>query len=356
LLPPRVGLWATMATARALAASLPGGVLMDPEFPRLMPLNDGPAIPASGQVRVVDHILVQVSHTRNRLIWMVTSGMGRFGLPDVELRDAPPNLASNLLPVVNGIAQRLIERAMRFTQETGHFEENASRPEYLPLRAEMTLRLSDVRRAYEEIEEPEEEAGEDSPSDAFPAFAEDFPEESLPRWDDGAEPAVRVRLEMHPGQRGQPALIRILPPAAYRGSSGVWLNEMLTELFGSDPQLALIERGDAAMEEAHQRAKEELPRVRSRFLSGFRSGEVLHVKHGFPTEDGHEYMWIAVTGWDDDRIRGSLANDPQYRDDLRAGQTVEIHEDEVFDWLIVHADGRMEGAYTNRIIEEQSEG
>jgi uncharacterized protein YegJ (DUF2314 family) len=353
LLPPRVGLWATLATARALASALPGGVIMDPEFPRLMPrLEREKELPDTGQIHAVDHILVQVSHTKNHLIWMTTSGMGRFGLPDIELRDAPPNLASNLLPVVNGVAQWLIERAMRFTQENGSFEEEASRPEYLPLRAEMKLTLSNVRRAYEDIAE---EMSEDGP-DPLPTFADDFPGEPAPEWmGEGAEPMVRLRLEMHAGQRGNPALVRILPPTAYRGSPGIWLNEVLTELFGSDPQLARIETGDAAMEEAHLRAREELPYVRSRFLSGFHLGEVLHVKHGFPTGEGHEYMWIAVTGWSDDVIRGSLANDPQYRDDLRAGQTVEIHEDEVYDWLIVHADGRTEGAYTNRIIEDQSD-
>jgi uncharacterized protein YegJ (DUF2314 family) len=237
---------------------------------------------------------------------------------------------------------------MRFTAETGNFDEEPhdTPPEYLPLRAEMTLTLANVRRAYEN--EGDEEQGSDSDG---VENAEENTNESGPY----SLPQTRFRLEPHATQRGQPILLRILPPSDFRGGVAIWLNELLTDLFGSNPQLAMMQSDDRAMEEAHLRAVEELPQVRSRFLSGFRSGEVLHIKHGFPTDDGHEYMWIAVTTWSGERIRGNLANDPQYRNDLRAGQSVEIPESDVFDWLIVHADGRMEGAYTNRVIEEQSE-
>jgi uncharacterized protein YegJ (DUF2314 family) len=129
---------------------------------------------------------------------------------------------------------------------------------------------------------------------------------------------------------------------------------MLADLFGASVEMAQADRSNESVAAAHRQAVAELPWVRARFQAGFRFGEVLHIKHGFPTTGaGHEYMWIAVTRWAEERLRGTLVNDPQYRPDLRAGQMVEIGEDGVYDWLIVHTDGQMEGGYTNRVLEQQ---
>ena len=345
LLPPRVGLWAALAAARALASSLTGAVILDPEYPRLLPLNvANEPLPAEGHIRVVDHILIPYStDPKTGLLWMTTKGMSRFGLPDLELKDVPPNLAPSLMPVINGVAQHLVESAMNHAQEvgpSGGFE----RVSVLPMKAEFPFTMDDIRRAYARSEEEAERmAEEDAETDA----------------ESDAIGETQFRLEVVGGSRRQPPLVRLLPSqetGADTSESGVWLNSLLGDLFGSDPELAMVETGDEQMEAAHEQALNELPLVRARFQAGFQSGEVLHIKHGFPTTgDNHEYMWIAVTGWKDGRIRGRLANDPQYRRDLRAGQSVEIGEEEVYDWLIVHTDGRTEGAYTNRALTEERE-
>ena len=335
LMPPRVGLWASLTMARALAATLPGAVIVDPEFPRLLPLSAAREhLPMDGRVRVVDHILVPYSHdTQTGLLWITTKGMGRFGLPDLELRDVPPNLASPLLPIVNGMAQWMVDRAMHHVLET--LEQGGSlsdEPAILSVRAEKTLRLREIRRAYAPeffLEDEDDSETEDVPGEA------------------------KLRMEMGQPRKGEPPLLRLLPPAGVSTGTGIWLNTLLDDLFGADMPLAEILSENAEMETAHREAVDELPRVRARFQAGFRSGEVLHIKHGFSTpEESHEYMWIAVTRWEDGRIRGNLANDPQRRNDLRAGEIVEIAEEEVFDWLIVHSDGRVEGAFTNRLLQE----
>jgi uncharacterized protein YegJ (DUF2314 family) len=340
LLPPRVGLWAVTASARALAGGMSGGVILDPQYPRLLPLaTHGEPLPPDGRIRVVDHILVPYStEPETGLLWVTTKGMDRFGLPELEVVDVPPGLAASLVPVVNAIGQRLVEGAMAHALE--HGEANGyERLTTLPMRAEVTLTLDDVRRAYarseaeiERMEAEDAEAEDDSPGVGL------------------------VRLQPLGGGRQSPPLIRLVAPLSEGRDPddeepGAWIHALVDDLFGEDPELALVDSEDPAMEEAHQRAVSELPLVRSRFQAGFRSGEVLHVKHGFETPaDSHEYMWIAVTGWGDGLIRGRLTNDPQHRRDLRAGQNVEIDEDGVYDWLIVHADGRTEGAYTNRVL------
>lgn len=336
MLPPRVGLWAALTMARALASAFPGAVIVDPEFPRLLPMSaNREMIPADGRIRIVEHILVPYSHDpRTGLLWMTTKGMGRFGLPDLELRDVPPNLAEPLLPVVNGVAQWAVDRAMHKVLEIleagGTPSEDATT---LTVRAEKVLRLKEIRRAY-----------------APEILTEDLESDDT---DENAGEA-RIRVEMGESRRGERTLLRVTAPLNVCDGNGIWLNALLKDLFGGDAELAEIATGDADMEIAHREALNELPLIRSRFQAGFRSGEALHIKHGFPTPDSsREFMWIAVTRWENGCIRGFLANDPQYRHDLRAGQSIEIAEEDAFDWLIVHPDGREEGAFTNRLLQEE---
>ena len=113
---------------------------------------------------------------------------------------------------------------------------------------------------------------------------------------------------------------------------------------------------NAAMEAAHRRAVQELPTVKQRFLAGLKPGEGLFVKHGFPTNaGGHEFMWIAVVKWTDSTVVGQLANTPQHRNDLVMGQTVQITEAEVFDWMFVLPGGRREGGYTSDVALGEGE-
>jgi uncharacterized protein YegJ (DUF2314 family) len=337
LLPPRIGLWSVMAVARALAEAMPGGVLLDPEFPRLLG-NESieQDLPSDGMVRVLDHILIPYSQDkRTGLNWMTTRGMNRFGLPDLELRNVPPHLVQNLMPVLNGVAQRLTDTAVQVVMEANNNEP----PPQLTLPAEFSFSLRDIQRAYDAEDDMEME---------FEPFEG---EELLPQGE------TIIRLEVTGGTApDDPPLVRLAPPRGTRGGTGVWLNRLLTDLFGNTEEAALVETGNETMEEAHQQAVASLPLVRDRFQAGFRSGEVLHVKHGFPTEGtSHEYMWIAVTGWEEGRLKGYLASDPQYRRDLRAGQKIEIEESDVYDWLIRHTDGRMEGAFTNRALPEEED-
>ena len=326
LIPPRIGLWSVIAAARGIAAALPSATIVDPEFPRLLPLAQlSQDLPEDGVIRVTDHILIPYSSdAATGLLWITTKGMARFGLPDIEIHDAPPNLAGSLMPVMNGLAQRLAQAATRLVLDNDPDEDTI---DTLSLRSQFRFGVSDVQAAYED------------PSTGTYGGS-------------GDDNTTTIRLELR--ERGDGTLyIRLAPPHGLRADIGVWLNRMLSELMGSDLHIEAVESGDKAMTRAHETALAELPGVRSRFQVGFRSGEVLHIKHGFETADkGHEFMWVAVTHWDGDMLRGNIANDPQYRRDLQAGQTVTIREGDVFDWMIAHTDGRVEGAFTNDALQD----
>jgi uncharacterized protein YegJ (DUF2314 family) len=324
---PRIGLWSAIAASRALAEAA-GGVILDPEIPRLLPQDShGEDIPADARINIPEHIILPVSTDRRGLAWMTSKGMGKFGLPELEIRDAPPNLAAMLMPVMNGLGHHLMTAATKLNQEHGESQKE------MALGPEIRLGLQDLA-CGQEIEEEYE------------------PPEGARGW-------TLVRLEYHPGKRGDSSFLRLVPPRTFRGEQGVWLNSLLADLMGAESAVSQVQSGNEAMEAAHQRAVAELPRVKQRVAAGLPAGDTLYIKHGFPTHGGEpewEFMWIAVNTWNGDRIRGQLANDPQFRLDMRAGQTVELAEGEVYDWLIAHSDGSTEGGYTTEVLQREEEG
>jgi uncharacterized protein YegJ (DUF2314 family) len=321
--PPHYGLWSAIASSRALAGDL-GGVILDPELPRLEPLGShSQPLPPELRVQLGDHIVVPYSMDERGLGWMTTNGMRKFGLPDLQIEDFPPNLHDKLAILMNGMARRV------FAELRAQTADRPVRPEVLQIGPEIRLSLQDFTA---EGEPP-------------------------PKVLHGARGWTRVRLRYDPGRNSTTPFLTLLPPRGFRGDQGVWLNALLTDLFGAEDTLRTVDKNSSAMEAAHQRAVEELPVVKQRFQRGLQPEQTLFVKYAFPTSgDGHEYMWIAVNTWKGGRLRGQLANDPQWRRDLRAGQTVELDEKDVFDWMIQLPDGHSEGGYTTTVVEREGRG
>lgn len=317
---PHFGYWAALGAARALAEAAQG-VILDPAFPRLLPLTSlAEDLPADGRVRVTEHIMVPRSVDRRGLMWMTTKGMSKLGLPELEIRDAPPNLADELGYVINATAQHVGEQLWRLHAE------REEPPKELPLEPELRISLQDVHAAYgdEPLAEPPE----------------------------GTQGWALVGLEWHPGRRGNDDFLRLVPPPGVREKQGVWLNGVLGDLVGlGESTLRNVKTDSEAMEAAHLQAMAELPQIKQRFTAGLRPGETLIVKHGFPTQDDqHEFMWLAVNTWRGDRLQAQLMNNPQIRRDLRAGHTVELREADLFDWALMLPNGDLEGGYTNRVV------
>jgi uncharacterized protein YegJ (DUF2314 family) len=325
---PRAGLWAATAAAHGIASAL-DGIVFDPVLMNLVPserlsesllesMSDG------GRLLPVDHILVLFSVDERGAGWMTTKGMEKFGLPNLEVRQAPPGLFDRLVHVMNGLAGRLIHTVMESPVTEGL-------PRSVALEREMRLGMEDIARAYGVDEMPYE------------------PEDGVRGW-------TLVGLEYTGrGRRGMEPFIALVPPGGARIDQGEWLYGLLNDLLGpEDPENCDYVPGDnERMEAAHLRAVSELPEVKRRFTAGLKPGEQLYVKHGFPVEDHHEFMWVGVSTWKGTRIHGRLANDPFERMDLRAGQNVEIGEGGVFDWMIEGLGETIEGNYTGRVAREE---
>ena len=61
-------------------------------------------------------------------------------------------------------------------------------------------------------------------------------------------------------------------------------------------------------------------------------------------------MWIEVTAWNGNKIKGLLKNEPFHIPTLHGGQIVEVNQQDIFDYLRQHPDGKQDGNDTSEII------
>jgi uncharacterized protein YegJ (DUF2314 family) len=162
-------------------------------------------------------------------------------------------------------------------------------------------------------------------------------------------------LTLIPGkwEEGDPhnTLIR-LTFAKYPGKdSQARQDRMVSSFFGWEEDIAYIKEDDE-LSAASARAKQQLPALQKAFAAGFQPGESLQLKAPFKTDSGGiEWMWVQVTSWRGNRIKGILNNEPDHVQDLHLGQKVEVRQEEIFDYLHTFPDDREEGNTTTAIIQ-----
>jgi len=307
---PRIGMWAVLAAALGVSEFLQG-VVFDPDALRIIdPDKAGRWFSATGEIGVTHHIIVPFSIGDRGLGWMTTRGLQKFGLPDLELRDVPPNL-NQLSVLMNAVAQFLVEETFRSVAES------KNKVAQLSIAAEIGVDRALVARAGAR----------------------------KPNGDPAAGGAATVALRYDSTERVPgPPMIRIERPPGFTGDTGIWLNQVAGQLLGSEDRVRMTDTSAEAMTRAHERAVAELPQVKQRFMAGLKPGEVLFIKHGFPTSTGSkEYIWAAVNRWEESALTVQVANDPADVPGLRTGMTVMLGEADVFDWMLQLPGDRSEG-------------
>jgi len=319
---PRMGMWAVLAAALAVREFLQG-VVFDPDALRIIdPDHAARWFSPTGEIGVTKHIIVPFSIGDRGLGWMTTRGLQKFGLPDLEVRDVPPNL-SQLTVLMNAVGQFLVEETFRKVAES------KGKVDQLTIAAEISVDRALVARA-----------GARKP-------------------DDAASGAATVALRYDATERVPgPPMIRIEQPPGFSGDTGIWLNHVAGQLLGSEDKVRMADTSGQAMTRAHERAVAELPQVKQRFVAGLKPGEVLFIKHGFPTSTGSkEYIWATVNRWEGSALTVQVANDPADVPGLQMGMTVMLEDSDVFDWMLQLPGDRTEGGYTTKVvIDEGHEG
>lgn len=319
---PPVALLTALGAARGIALATDGGIL-DPALPRFEdPASFEDRLAADWRFVLSEHVVLPFSVDDRGRGWLTSLGLSRFALPEIEVRDVPPHLGRHLVPVINGLALRLVESASCAPVD------------------------GDDRRLELDVTQ---DVSWNNIVAAMAPGEDDIDSGSAP----SAPITAPITLGLEHRKRARTHdFLRVVRPRAVKGSQEEWLCSLLAPLAGDEGAITPPPHSGDAMILAHRQAVAELPRLRERFQCGLNAGEVFAVKKAFDTDDGGaEYMWIVVQTWKGDAIQGVLANSPENVSALRLGQEVALSEADVYDWCLQAADGTMEGAFTDKVAQ-----
>lgn len=316
---PRLALWNVVGMTRSIALQH-AGVVLDRDVPRLVPIKMYTRRLESG-VRVADFSTVLALPQPDGSSHLVLRGLTRFQLPLLQVDRVSPELQPQTALLLQVLAQVLVYRARR--QMTASPSGTAARLA-IPTETRLDLDHDALRRIAWKI-------------DTRP----------------NARRATLVHLAYAASASGREATLRLEPPPGFRGDARAWIGGMVTELLGGELPPAPTERDGPPLDPmtaATRRALDEMPELKRRYQKGLPSGHDVYVKRGFPLPDGsREFMWIHVSSWYDDVVKGRLATHPRHRTDLHAGKALQCAEEDVVDWLLIFPDGREMGGYTDQV-------
>jgi uncharacterized protein YegJ (DUF2314 family) len=317
---PQEHVWSGLRAALNLAhdvAKATGGLLWDETTREVFTPEAWAAQRITSWTEAVPEIsryTVIHSYSSGDYVRSITLGMEKFGLPDIVIDKSPRSLERNVGHIINMFAQTISEGAV--LQDSGEFD----------------LRFRSIKHpAVRDVQ--------------------------LKELKDKATGIARLSLRTGRWEEGDPKnrLIEITFDRGTGPDVNARQNQILSEAFGWEDSIVDVDP-DEKLLEASERARSKLSGFRAAFNKGFRPGEFILVKAPFDTPDGgHEWMWVEVVSWKGSRISGSLQNEPFNIPTLRAGQRVEVLEEDVFDYIFTRADGTTEGNETGNIIEAQSE-
>lgn len=116
-----------------------------------------------------------------------------------------------------------------------------------------------------------------------------------------------------------------------------------------------IDDEDEQLEAAKEEARRRWPEFVALFKDRDTSKELPFIlKAPFSDKSKTEFMWMEVTGLDDELITGTLANTPHELVGFREGQTVTIPAGSVVDWMCLGRDGKPLGGWTNEVLARQA--
>lgn len=262
---------------------------------------------------VLKHVVIH-AYPEDDSVRAVTLGMKKFGLPDVVVNGHSWSVNESMGRLIILVCQALVEGAE--IKKAGEFDLRLSMIKHNTVRNSITEFVSDSAAQA-----------------ALISIYEGVPDEGDPE-----NRLMQIGFEGYEGPDIQAKQFALL-----------------SKLFGATDKVLMAKNGKE-LEEASKRARKQLPKLFDAFNAGLEPGEYIMLKSPFKTEDGgDEFMWIEVTTWEGDQIKGVLKSEPYNVRDLHAGQVVKVSQETVYDYLRVFADGRMEGNETSKIIERQQQ-
>jgi hypothetical protein len=322
--------WKARGPAAALAARL-GAPVLDSQALQVLTAEDALAglpdtaltIPASlsddmtvgltfnAWVRIhdVDHLGVMA---------VMTDGMRRFGLPELRMGPASPDLREELTALLNGVAFRIWSDLLARAHDTPNAVGLVNLPRFLRVSAEMDIHRRDLDRA----------SGVPNRGGTF----------------------AIIGLRFDPAQGDDSGgWLTVCPPASWDTSWEDFIADTCHGMFGFEKPRWHYMPEFGALLDALDRARQTLPEARSRFLRGdMPPGGRLMVR--YETADTDEFQWARVESWKDSRHAVVRDIGRELAPGGRTGPLVTIETSQIADWGIwVDGRGVIEGAGTEGV-------
>ncbi len=317
---PRNDVWSALHVADSLAEDLArttGGMVWDNETremfspdawhkARLEPWVDAAAVPDISR-EIVLHIYRHGGFDR-----AISLGMTKMGLPDVVVTGFPTSSSSAVGNLINLYAQSLAEGAA--LDRSGLFLLDLNSIKNSSARTWPSLKSNATGIAYLTVKRGTREDG------------------------DPGNQLIELSADRYPGNDLHQKQDR-----------------MLDCFFGWEDSIARISHTDELLD-ASRSALANLPKLREAFNAGLKPGEYIQVKARFGTPGGgNEWMWVEVINWKGRNITGILSNEPADIPYLHSGQQLEVHEEDLFDYIHEFPDGKKEGNTTGQILRRAEE-
>ena len=319
--------WKARGPAAALAADL-GAPVMDPQALQVLTAEDALAalpdttltIPASVSDAMTIGLefkpWVRVDDVGYQgVIAVMTDGMRRFGLPELRLGPAPPELREELTTLLNGVAFRFWSDLIARAQDTPNAAGLLNLPRFLRVPAEIDIHRRDLDRA-----------------NGVPNRGGTF---------------VLIGLRFDPAQSDDSGgWLTVCPSASWDTSWEDFIAETCHAMFGFEkPRWHYIPEFGALLDGLAKAAR-TLPEARSRFLSGdLPPGGRLMVR--YDAADADELRWARVESWEDAGRAVIRDTGRELAPGVRLGPPVAIETRLIVDWGIwVDGSGVVEGAGT----------
>ncbi len=115
-----------------------------------------------------------------------------------------------------------------------------------------------------------------------------------------------------------------------------------------------VNAADSEMNKAIAEAQSTLPDFFTKLSAKHDANDYFSVKVRMIGSEGQpEHIWVEnVEKTSDTRGKGTLANDPVYLPGMKFGSPVEFDLKDVSDWMIRRVDGKMEGGFTVKVLQE----
>ena len=256
---------------------------------------------------IESHVQFETLDEGERLLWIHTHGMQKFGLPDMEMEEVPSQLATPARAIMTLAAESMLSMRNR--------GKDLQQPLVLP---GTPLLLGFQTR-------PSDEEGH------FPAGSL-----KLMPYGPSQDPLDPVKI----GKVLEEFVMHLpadLSSPAKKKSEPVRKDDESTRLKQN-------------LLNGHKRARQELPIFKKSFQQGGHDRRVYAVKIGFPAQGGQfEWMWVSLNNWQGEFLAGHVENVPVLRKDLEKGSLIKISEREIFDWVITREGKVLQGGYTERI-------